>query len=202
MATGVTVIKRIPYRGDPNEEYSNSYYFTGSTPGDAAAWRSLFDNLVTQEKTLYPAAVSVVRGYGYDSDAADAHAVWSVDLTVSPDSPVPGTLGVGSSYTMPMDDAFWVRWKTSRTTSKGKPIYLRKYFHPAQRSTTAPNADTLDTTQRTAALAFGLKMRDGTFGTGRTLVAPGHSSDVLTSHAASVYITTRTLKRRGKRPGA
>lgn len=202
MATGLTVIKRMTYRGDPNEEFSNTYWLSGSTPADATAWRALFDALVTQEKTLYNAAVQVIRGYGYDDDSGDGNAVWSVDLTVSPETVVPGTLSTTGAVVLPGDNAVWVRWKTGRLTVKGKPIYLRKYFHAVARATSPTVVDEYLAAQRTAMLAFGTKLMDGTFLSARHVVAAGHSSDTIVSRDASVYPTTRTLKRRGKRPGA
>lgn len=198
--TGLTVIKRFLYRGDANEEFSNTYHFTGSVPADATAWRALFDALVVIEKPCYTAATTVVRGYGYDDDADDAISVWSVDLTVSPESPVAGTLTTASSSPAPGDCAVWARWKTSRLNSNGKPIYLRKYFHDARTLDTS-NKDTVATAQHTALLALGAKMDDGSFISSRKITARGHTDTIL-NHGCSTYTTTRTLKRRGKRPGS
>ena len=193
----LTVIKKFTYRDAP-EEYSNEYFLTGSIPADAAAWRTLFDALVTQEKTLYPSTVTVVRGYGHDSDDPHAAAVWSVDLTVSPNTPVAGTLALGRGIQMPGDDAVWARWKTSRLNSKGKAIYLRKYFHPAVSAGTT-NKDAVLQAQVDALNAFGAKLSDGSFTDARTIRSRAHS-ETITGHGSSIYITTRTLKRRGKRP--
>lgn len=205
-ATGLTVIKKMTYRGDATEEYSNTYWFTGTPPANSAAWRTLFDAVVAIEKTVYLNSVSVIRGYGYADDTghkpgdtgAVTPAAWSVDLSLAPETPVAGTLAIGSGALMPGDAAVWVRWKTSRLTSPGgKPIYLRKYFHVAVAN--AVNAgDTILTAQRTALLALGAKMYDGTLSGSRTLTTAGQT-DVITAHNASTYITTRSLKRRGKR---
>jgi hypothetical protein len=142
----------------------------------------------------------VIRGYGYDSDADDAIAVWSVDLTVAPNSPVAGTCSTSAAQILPGDDAVWARWKTSRLNSNGKPIYLRKYFHPAL-ADQGGTADNVTTAQKAALVAFGTKLRDGSFAEARTITARGHT-DVVTVSGASTYVTTRTLKRRGKRPGS
>lgn len=196
----LTVIKRFPYRGDVTEEFSNSYVFIGTTPADAAAWRTLFNALVTQEKTVYPAFVEVIKGYGYASDAEDATAIWSVDLRVSPETVVPGTLSTAGTGGVPGDAAVWARWKLTRLNTKGKPIFLRKYFHGA-RSNGGDPADTIAAGQKTALTALATKLRDGSFLDGRIITAPGHD-DVVLSVGASSYLTTRTLKRRGKRPGS
>lgn len=195
---GITIVKKFTYRGDASEEYSNTYHLDGAIPANAAAWRTLFDALVAAEKTVYTSAVSVVRGYGYDSDAADANAVWSVDLTVSPNTPVPGTLSLGSGTPAPGDSAVWVRWKTSRNNSRGKPIYLRKYFHLAIMAAGGVGDNVL-AAQTTALNALGAKLDDGSFAEGRKIRSRTNAETII-SHGASTFITTRTLKRRGKRP--
>jgi len=196
---GLTLVKKFTYRGNANEEFSNTYYLSGSLPADAAAWRTLFDALVTQEKTLYASTVSVIRGYGYSSDAIDAAAVWSVDLRVSPETPVAGTLSMSGAIPPAGDQAAWVRWKTSRTNSNGKSIYLRKYFHGGAADSTG--GDAIKASYITALAAFGTKMRDGSFAGARTVRSRTHAETIISSGTSS-YWTTRTLKRRGKRPGS
>lgn len=193
--TGLVVIKRFPYRGDSTEEYSNKYLLTGDTPASSADWRNLFNALAAQEKTLYPSLVEIIRGYGYDSPDEDATAVWSVDLTVSPNTPIAGNYTVGGTR-CPGDAAVWVRWGLDRFNSKGKRIYLRKYFHPAYSDGTT--YDQVHSAWVTAANAFGAKLQDGTFSAGRTIT--DHLGTALVGHASCTYVTTRTLKRRGKRP--
>jgi hypothetical protein len=196
VATGLTIVKRFTYRGDPSEEFSNQYFFTGTTPANATDWKALADALILQEKTCYTSNASAIRAYGYDSDAANAHAVWSYDYLANTAS-VPGTLSSASAVICSGDQAAWVRWKTSRLNTKGKAIYLRKYFHAGTIGTGTP--DFITTAWATALAAFGVKLRDGSFLSARTLTAPGHTDTLLGSTAAT-YITTRTLKRRGKRP--
>lgn len=194
---GITVIKKFTYRGDATEEFANGYHFSGSVPADSTAWQALFDALVVQEKTVYPAAASVVQGYGYATDNPADNSVWSYDLHASP---VAGTLDMTAGLQAAGDLAVWVRWKTSRLNTKGKPIYLRKYFHPAcQLDSTHP--DTVKAGQVTALNAFGTKLMDGSFIDGRTIRSQTHTETIL-SRSCSAYVTTRTLKRRGKRPGS
>lgn len=207
-ATGLTIVKRFNYRGDASEEYSNTYWFTPLTPpADAAAWRALFNAIVAVEKTIYPGQVEVIRGYGYNDDTghrpgdsgAVAPSVWQLDLRVSPETVVGGTLTVSTPLARaPGDSAVWVRWKTSRVTSPGgKPIYIRKYFHPAVFTGTAP--DTVDPSQKTQLLALGALLDGGTLPGARKITTAGQSDTIL-NHGCSNFITTRTLKRRGKRP--
>lgn len=198
--TGLTIVKKFSYRGDANEEWSNTYHFTGTVPADSTAWRALFDAVVLQEKTVYTADVHVIRGYGYADDADNATSVWTVDLEVSPETPVAGTLSIGTQSYNPGDCAVWARWKTSRLNTKGKAIYLRKYFHLALSASTS-DFDTIGAAQKAALIAFAGKMDDGTLVGSRKITARTHD-DVILNHGASSYITTRSLKRRGKRPGS
>lgn len=199
--TGLVIIKRFPYRGNANEEYSNKYLLTGTTPANSSAWRTLFDAIVAEEKKLYPSVVTVIGGYGYDSPADTAHAVWSVDLTVSPNSPVAGTY-TGGGIRAPGDSAAWVRWGLDRLSSPGgKRIYLRKYFHPAMIDTvqnSGNGGDAIMAAWVTAAAAFGAFM-DGTAGALGRVVTDKLGTATI-GHAVSPFVTTRTLKRRGKRP--
>lgn len=200
-AVGVTIVKKFPYRGDGTEEYSNQYWLTGAVPADNTAWKALADALIAQEKTVYTGDAWTIRAYGYDSDAADAVAVWTYDYEGAA-ATVPGTLAQGTGVLCPGDAAVWCRWKTGRLNSKGKAIYLRKYFHPAVgKSGAGADRDVVLAAQKTALTNFATKLKDGTFLDARTITARGHA-DVISTVGAASYVTTRTLKRRGKRPGA
>jgi len=196
---GIILVKRFTYRGDATEEFSNGYHLSGSVPSDGTAWQTLIDALVAQEKTCYTADATIVRAYGYDSDADNATAVYVKDWLAGGGSGVAGTLTVESGALRNMGDtAVWVRWKTSRLNSKGKPIFLRKYFHDAwSHASNAP--DQTSTNQLTALNAFGVKLRDGSFTEARTLRSQ-HHAETLVGSAGGAYLTTRTLKRRGRRP--
>lgn len=198
---GMTLVKRFTYRANAAEEYSNQYWFSGSIPADTTAWNALRDALVTQEKTIYPSGVTVVRAYGYNSDADDATAVYVHDYLAGGGSGIAGTLSLSSAVAIAGDAAVWVRWKTSRLNSSGKFIYLRKYFHPAVTSTATTTPDVPSTAQATALANFGVKLRDGSFLDART-IRSRLSAETITGSSACSYITTRTLKRRGKRPGS
>lgn len=199
--TVLTVIKRFPYRGNPNEEFSNTYFLTGTTPADSAAWRALFDAFVLEEKkVLYTGFVSIIGAYGYNRPPVKGdHAVWSLDLTVAPGTPVAGTYS-GASVLGSGDTAVWIRWGLDRYNEKGKRVYLRKYFHPGIAVSSAATPDLVATTWTTAATAFGEKLRDGSFMGGRRITDKLGTG--LVGTASSPYLTTRTLKRRGKREAA
>lgn len=188
----ITSIKSFTYRDAP-EEWSNRYHFSGEPPADQAGWVTLAQALATIEKPCFDTSVTIVRMYGYLADGDDAVAV--VDFTVSPLTPVHGTATLSGDLA-PGDAAGTVRWLTDRRTSKGKPIYLRKYLHGVQQ-------DTTDKDKITAAMLTAY----GTYGT--ALLSPwGSTTNALcdslgvavTAPHASPWVTTRTLKRRGRRP--
>ncbi len=185
----------MQYRANPAEEWSNTFMFTGASPADATAWRALLDALNTAERTQLSTNVQIIRAYGYNKvpvkgDSAD----WSVDLRVAPNTPVTGQLA-GTNF-FPGDAAAWIRWGTNRMV-KGKRVYLRKYYHSQISPGGTPN-DTVSPSWQTPALAFAAKLDDGTFLDGRKITDKLGSG--IVNHGVSTYITTRTLKKRPKRP--
>lgn len=193
--TVLTIIKRFTYRGQP-EEWSNTYMLTGATPSSSSAWRTLFDALVLEEKKLLFNNINIIGGYGYDHvPTTGTSAVWSVDLTISPNVVVPGTYA-GSATAMSGDTAGWIRWGLDRMNSRGKRVYLRKYFHPA--AADGAINDNLHSSWKTLAVAFGAAMDAGTLDGTRKITDRLGTATV--GHAVASYATTRTLKRRGKRP--
>lgn len=191
-------VKRFTYRGDPTEEWSNEYALTLATPASRAGWITAADALMAAEKPLYRSGSTIVKVYGYDSDDEDAIAVFTYDSDSGDFTAVAGTLVVGTDLPIAGDQAAWIRWKTERLTSKGKPIYLRKFYHGLTTSPGAP--DSPSTTWRTNAATFATALRTGSNALIGAIRGQGHSPDPLISSAAATFMTTRTLKRRGKRP--
>ena len=193
-APGIVIVKEMPYRGSP-EEWSNKYHFVGDAPSDDAGWDSLREAIVDLERTCYGTFVKVVRVYGYDDTDHDATYIYEY---ASGSEPTGSISAITGSTFAPGDAAAWCRWKTARVNSHGRPIYLRKYFHGVTvYASTSGDTDELNVTWTTAADAF-IDNVNGVSGdwpgiAGPDGVAPGASS-------RSTYITTRTLKRRGRRP--
>lgn len=193
--TILTINKDMTYRNVP-EYWSNTYMLTGATPVDSPAWRALFDEIVAEEKKCYTAGFRVYGGYGYDSIPGPGdHAVWTLDLRPT-GAQVPGTLTAAGVSLIAGDQAAWVRWSLDRFNSNGKRVYLRKYFHGVTALTGGPDACSVAT--NTALQAFGTKMRDGTLASGRKIC--DKTGAIPIASTSSVWMTTRTLKRRGKRP--
>lgn len=192
--TGLTVVKSFTYRGAPDEEFSNTYHFKNPPPGDDASWMVLVNDVLTLEQSIYGAAITFQRAYGYDSNDAGAHHVFVHDWTIPGPPPVgtmtdTGALGAG-------DQAACVWFKMNRLSSRGKPVYCRKYHHHPHIDITDP--DKLDQTYRDQLFAYAAG------GTGIFQVHGGLRSastdDTVITPGVIPWVTTRTLKRRGKRP--
>jgi hypothetical protein len=189
---GITLVKRFTYRGS-QEEWSNRYHFTETAPASDAAWKTLVDAVIAQEKTVYSSDVKVVRAYCFTD--TDNDAVTIIDYTAL-GAEVPGTFASGGVPPAPGDDAMWIRWGTGTRTSKGKPIYLRKYFHNVFTTSATVGNDAIQTAQKTALTNLGTHLKDGTI-SGFTLCGPTGAPALAV--AVSQFSTTRTLKRRRKR---
>lgn len=190
----LTIVKSFTYRGH-EEEFSNSYHFTGDLPADSAAWDALSSAIMLGEHTCYPSDVRIMRCYGYE--AGQNLNVYTRPLGDIGDE-FPGSLTAPTlAQRNPGDAAVWLRWATPDLTDPGgKRIYLRKYFHPAISAT--DDADSIWATQKTAMMTFGALMTSGDLPDSRLLCGP--TGAAAGTHAVGPYITTRTLKRRGKRP--
>lgn len=191
-AAGVTLIKSFGYRGAA-EEWSNQYHVSAA-PTDAAGWRDLVDDLAALEKGVYSTRVTIVRALCYED--TDDDSVYTYNLADFAGI-VHGTLDVSSWFPVSGDDAGWVRWDTGRRSSTGKRIYLRKYFHDVYYEVVT-TMDTIADGQKTAYQTFGDAMLDDFSGTIHMVGPDGSQPTGLASR--STYITTRTLKRRGRRP--
>lgn len=185
-APGFVAVFDFPYRGS-TEEWSQRYHVDDDFD-DVADFVAVFNAFVAAVRPMLYPEVRCVRGYGYHDTDNDAFNTYTLA------APLAGTLSAASGFYAPGDTAMWIRWKTARLSSRGKAIYLRKYFHGVQISGTAGEQDTVLANQRTAAATFAaaaiatgwagkhLAGPDGVVPNGGTLV--------------STSITTRTLKRR------
>jgi hypothetical protein len=189
----ITIVKRFTYR-DANEEFSNTYHFSGTTPSTRADWKTLADAIITAEKPTVTALVSFVGAYGYE--AGNENSVAQIDYRIAPDAPaVVGTL-TSTGSKLPGDVAATIRWYTGASNSRGKKIYCRKYMHGVEGL--PADGDELNTAQRTAMTTFAAKLIDGTLPGSFKYCGP--QGAVLSEPLVQQYLTTRTLKRRGKRP--
>jgi hypothetical protein len=192
----LTLVKTFPYRGN-DEEWSNTYFMTGDLPASPASWKALADAVIAQEKTLLLTTTDIVRAIGHQ--AGESVAVWSYDYAAVSEE-VAGTY-TASGTELSGDTANWLRWSTDQLTSLGKPIYLRSYFHPAIASASDATHDQVASGWASAAQAFGDAWIAG-FDDGDAVLhhrAGPHGVVGLVAVPCS-FTTTRTLRRRGRRP--
>lgn len=188
----ITIVKRFPYRGQP-EEFSNRYHFSGTTPATDAAWKALADAIILAERPTVRGEVEFIKAYGYAAGVESSVA--QIDYTLAPNVILVGTGSFAGSQPAPGDVAATTRWYTG-ASSNGKKVYCRKYWHGVLMGTGV--GDTLLAAQRTAFDTFGNKLIDGTLP--GTFKYSGPQGATLQAAQTSPYLTTRSLKRRGKRP--
>lgn len=195
-ATGLILTKRFTYRTSADEEWSNRYWFTGPPPDTDQHWRDLANDVAELEVECYAPSSVVVSAMGYDSNDPDAHAVWKVDYALE-GSTLAGRLIIADGHPFAGDQAGLVQWKCGRLSAKGKPIFLRKFFHDGGIATTA--RDSVDSATYTAYSNFATAMVDGSV-LGARVIRSHTQDEQIVFVGAYPYVTTRTLKRRGKRP--
>lgn len=191
----ITINKVFTYRAQ-SEVYSNTYHFSGTTPANDADWQALARAIWASEKTFLDAGHKFAGYLGYA--ASNNHAVSILDLMETGTGDTPGTYTmVAGEVAAPGDSAMWVRWATPDRTSRGKRIYLRKYFHGVHYNA---NTEKISGSQVAALAAHGAKMTDGTLPGSAKVCGP--QGAVAGAVLTSTFPTTRTLKRRGRRPSS
>lgn len=191
----LTLVTKFTYRG-ADELFSNTYFMNGTTPASDSSWKTLADNVIAEYKVILPTDQHIVRAIGHV--AGSSVAVWEYDYEAH-SAAVAGTDG-GASFEQGGDTAVWVRWPTAARTSKGKPIFLRSYFHPGQ-SVSNADPDTTRAALVTALVEYGEDWVAGFLdgdSVNHTRAGP-HGVTGLTGCVASPFVTTRTLERRGRR---
>lgn len=188
----ITTIKSFMYRGK-QEEWSNTYHFNGTQPANAAAWKTLADALIAQEKTVINPNHSFVRAYGYN--AGTAHSVAQIDYVALGGTLVTGTLPISGFFPMSGDQCAKLRAQVG-VNSRGRKVYLQKYYHGGAIQTTSP--DLISAGQKTALDALGATLIGGTLPGSFAWCGPQGATASLPS--GSAFSTVHTLKRRGKRP--
>jgi hypothetical protein len=189
----ITLVKEFPYRGVA-EQWSNTYHFTGTTPSSDAAWKALALAIFTTERAVYNEDHALVQSYGYE--AGNEHSVAQIDHRSDALSGRQGTNTLTSGQLkVPGDAAVWLRALIG-VSIKGKKVYVRKYFHGGKCDSGQP--DNASTQTRANISAHGTACLAGGWPGGAKWSGP--QGQTATLPQSSPFMTTRTLKRRGKRP--
>jgi len=192
-APGVVLYKTFTWRGAV-EEWGNTYHFVGDAPANPADWRALVDDLIALEKECLDESVTIERAICYEN--TDDSSVYSYDLSAFGGT-VAGTYDTVANGAIRQEGgtSYMARWDTGRRSSKGKAIYLRKYWHPAL---TADGAqDALITTMHTKVAAFALAVMS-TSGDWPGLAGPDGVAPV--GHLGLTYVNYRDLRKGRRRP--
>lgn len=185
----ITINYDFPYRGK-QETFSNTYHFSGPTPGNPAEWKEFADAIWASTHPFFSTAVKYRGHYGYQ--AGNEHAVDIRDYIAEGIVPQGGRLNA-ATVTAPGDVAVWVRWATPDRNARGKIIYLRKYFHGVE-----TNGDLVGGQALPELKLYAAKMTDGTLPGGRKICGP--QGAVAGAWKVAPNASFRQLKRTGKRP--
>ena len=189
----IVIVQGFTYRDLP-EEFSNKYFFAGSAPSSAAGWVNVANTLMAALAPCFSTATRFHRAYGYTD--GDNPSVWSHDWVANNEN-FGGGLPTTGAWAMPGDVAATVRWASDKRNSRGKVIYARKYYHDVYAFLSGAEHDKLWVNQSSAILTFAGKLLDGSILPGNLCLPDGTP---VHTPAVDPWLTTRTLKRRGKRP--
>jgi hypothetical protein len=186
--------KKFTYRG-ADELFGNTYHFDGGSPASPTRWKDFADIVASVEKGIFNPSVSIVRAVGYD--AGNPIAAWSYDYEAHAESIV-GTLVPGADDVLSAGDAaVWIRYGTTQLNSRGKPIYLRNYYHNAWHDKFVATIDNVSAAQLAGMDAFGAAWVAGFSDGSAYHHRAGPNGAVAQNYLSGIYVTTRTLKRRG-----
>lgn len=190
----LTIEKSTLYRA--TREHWNNAYHLSLVPTDGAAWNALATAVVALEQPMLSASTQFEKIYGHTPGTPPV-LVYEYDYPPTGEGGVAGTFVPSNlEYPCPGDVAFWVRYGTTQKTSLGKPIYLRNYYHDAH---TGLTPDTLAVNQASRLTTLATAWVNGISAAGVTYVRAGPRGAIAQNHQNGQFLTTRTLKRRGKR---
>lgn len=189
----VILTKQSEWR-DTQEQWSNGYHFVGDAPADRAEAYDFFEALWGIEANLFVGA-TLVKAYFYENP--DGNVTIGRDYLaegISNKLSTGGALATTGSK-LSLEQASLGKWRCGYT-SKGKPRYVMKFYHGIYAS--SADADKVAWSATAGAQDYAAKFTDGTLPGGAKLCRP--DGQVCEPMLRSPWVTTRTLKRRGKRP--
>jgi len=193
----LTMEKSFTYRGQ-REHWSNAYHLD-LVPANSAQWDALRATVWNLESPAFPANVQIEKTYGHNPGTPPT-LVYEYDWPPAGEGGNAGTFAPTATMNQaPGDAAIFVRYGTTQKNSRGKPIYLWNYYHAVFFDDTAP--DVQDAVQKGKFTTLANLMVAG-INTGVSGVPIFHRAGprgaVAQNYKVSDFITTRTLKHRGK----
>jgi hypothetical protein len=190
-AAGFIVVVQFSYRGT-DEEWSQGYHIADAWV-DEADFRATMDSFRVEMANVVSERTTFLRFIGYQDRSLPHDFVYDIS-----GSGLTGAFDTTGLTPMPGDTAAWVRWPIARRSTRGKPIYLRKYFHDVY-ATEDLNPDALANNQRLAMDDFGDNARTGVWDGHVIADRLGATTTVRDINDNSIWLTTRTLEKRGRR---
>jgi hypothetical protein len=193
---GITTVKSFTYRDVAGEQWSNSYHFDAIPPSNPTTWKIVVDALATHEATALPTGTKIVQAYGYDTDDPLASSVFGWNYTAAGDEKLGAAGPPGDAQKIAGDQALMFWAKTDQLNTKGRNIFLRKYWHGGY--ALAADQDKISATYKSTLQTFVDALVAG------TIVELGHwraqrEPSTILAHGVDPWVTTRSLKRRGKK---
>jgi hypothetical protein len=166
---GVNIVKSVSFRGAP-QEFSNRYHYEGSDMTTAQATQ-LAQNVKAQEVQIHANDVSFLRFSVWLDTGNKATSEMISQGTLS------GVGGFVANAAMDRERVYLIRWRAGND-SRGRPVYLRKYFHACGAISGASLSNPM--LQQTAKLDATNKGNVETVGVGLQTVSDGSDAKVLT----------------------
>lgn len=192
----VIIVKSAEWR-NTQEEFSNGYYFNGTKPSNRSEAEAFFMALWNVEKEFSNQLITLAQGYYYEDPTVDKPHV-TIGRDYRGENIQYGSGGIASSSGGQQTSLEQCGLMKARCgyMKNGRVRYVNKYYHGV--SAKQSDADAANWVA-SATLATKLaKFTDGTLPGGAKLCRP--DGLVCETPQVSPWITTRTLKRRGKRP--
>jgi len=118
---GVSVTKSTSFRGVA-QEFSNTYYYEFTGTPNQTLGDELISLLVNFEKSIHAPSVTFVRAWAWSAGGTKAENNMLSQNSLS------GAGTNGGSGGNDKERAFLVRFRAG-TDSRGRPVYLRKWWH-------------------------------------------------------------------------
>lgn len=119
---GFTITKQVLFRG-VQQQFHNTYYYEAlawtPTDGDLSA---NIDEIVVSERKLHSSDVTFVRGQAWSAGGTPAQNQMRVQKALS------GTGNGTTVTTLDRERAILIRWPAG-VDIRGRPVYLRKWYH-------------------------------------------------------------------------